>query len=135
MAERFVGRGWSFPMGTDPTGRISLAEDNRELEEAIRMILATSPGERPMRPEFGCAISSFVFAPADATTAGRLSAEVSRSITRWEPRIDVRSVDVSVDQERQNSLYIDIQYSKKGSYDPRNLVVPFYVIPEEGWAA
>ena len=51
-----------------------------------------------MRPEFGCGIHNFVFAHADATTAGRLSAEVKRSLTRWEPRIDVKSVDVSVDE-------------------------------------
>ena len=72
-----------------------------------------------------------MFATADATTAGRLSVEVKRSLKRWEPRVDVRSVDVSVDQFERNTLYINIEYVKKGSYDPRNLVFPFYVIPED----
>jgi phage baseplate assembly protein W len=131
MAEKFIGQGWNYPLGTDATGSIALASDDRDLEQAIRLILATAPGERPMRPEFGCGIHDYVFAPADATTAGRLSAEVKRSLTFWEPRINVKSVDVSVDQFERNTLYIDIQYTKKGSYDPRNLVFPFYVIPEE----
>jgi phage baseplate assembly protein W len=131
MSEKFIGRGWNFPLGTDATGSIALAGDDRDLQQAVRLILATAPGERPMRPEFGCGIHNFVFAPADGTTAGRLSAEVKRSLARWEPRIDVNSVDVSVDQVARNTLYIKVQYTKKGSYDPRNLVFPFYVIPEE----
>lgn len=130
MSERFIGRGWRFPVSTDPTGSIALAGDDRNLEQAIRLILATAPGERPMRPEFGCGIHNFVFAPANATTAGRLSSEVKRSLARWEPRIDVQSVDVSVDQFDRGAMYISINYTKKGSYDPRNLVFPFYVIPE-----
>ena len=98
----------------------------------MRLILATAPGERPMRPEFGCGIHDYVFAPADATTAGRMAIEVQRSLACWEPRIDV--------EERRrhrrsgtrcNTLYIDIVYEMKGSNDPRNLVFPFYVIPEE----
>jgi hypothetical protein len=131
MAEDFIGRGWNIPLGTDATGSIALADADRDLEQAIRLILVTAPGERPMRPEFGCGIHNYVFAPANATTAGRLATEVKRSLIRWEPRIDLKSVDVSVDEFDHNTLYINIEYTKKGSYDPRNLVFPFYVIPEE----
>ena len=66
MSEDFVGSGWAFPLRTDKTGSIALVARERELEEAIRLILGTAPGERPMRPEFGCGIHDFVFAPADA---------------------------------------------------------------------
>ena len=84
-----------------------------------------------MNPEFGCGIHDYVFAPADATTAGRLAVEVKKSLAFWEPRVEVKSVDVSIDQKARNTLYIHIVYEKKGSYDPRSLVFPFYVIPEE----
>lgn len=131
MAEDYIGRGWRYPMGTDASGSIALNANDQELEQAIRLILTTAPGERPMRPRFGCGIHDFVFAPADANTAGRLSVEVKRALTFWEPRIEVKSVDVSVDQYARNTLYINILYEKKGSYDPRNLVFPFYLIPEE----
>ncbi|MFC9492336.1 GPW/gp25 family protein, partial [Streptomyces hydrogenans] len=57
MGQEFVGAGWAFPPHTDATGSIALVRGERELEESIRLILATSPGERPMRPEFGCAIN------------------------------------------------------------------------------
>ncbi len=118
-------------MGTDASGSIALAADDRDLEQAIRLILSTAPGERPMRPEFGCRIHDYVFGPADATTAGRLSVEVKKALAFWEPRIEVQSVDVTVDDEQHNTLYIHIVFQKKGSYDPRSLVFPFYVIPEE----
>jgi phage baseplate assembly protein W len=131
MAENFIGRGWKYPLGTDASGSIALNTEERDLQQAIRMILATAKGERPMRPDFGCGIHDFLFAPANATTAGRIAVEVKKSLAFWEPRIEVRSVDVTVDMQLRNTMYINIVYEKKGSYDPRNLVFPFYVIPEE----
>ena len=131
MGESFVGRGWRYPLGTDASGSIALSSEDQDLQRAIRLILATAPGERPMRPQFGCGIHDYVFAPADATTAGRIAVEVKRSLKFWEPRIDVKSVDVTVDQFSRNTLYINIAYEKKGSYDPRNLVFPFYLVGEE----
>jgi phage baseplate assembly protein W len=132
MSEEFVGRGWAFPLRTDATGRIALVSREREIEESMRLILGTAPGERPMRPEFGCAIHDFIFATADGTTAGLIAAEVRASLRRWEPRIEVHDVVVSFDTANPSILYIDIRYVIANSNDPRNLVFPFYVIPPEG---
>lgn len=131
MRNEFVGRGWGFPLRTDANGSIALVADEREIEEAIRLVLATSPGERPMRPEFGCRIHEYVFAPVSASTAGALSYEVRRSLDRWEPRITVESVDVSYDADDRAVVYIDISYRINGTNSPRNLVFPFYTIPAE----
>lgn len=129
MAEQFIGAGLAFPMQVDATGGIALVRREREIEESIRIILATAPGERPMRPEFGCGIHDFVFAPADSSTAGQIAYEVRASVERWEPRIDVSEVAVSMDSQAEGVLYIDIQYEVRGGNDKRNLVFPFYVIP------
>lgn len=131
MSEEFIGSGWAFPMRTDATGRIALVSREREIEESIRLILGTSPGERPMRPEFGCPIADYVFAPADGETAARIAADVRSSLLRWEPRIELKDVTVGPDPDDQTVLYIDIRYSIGTSNDPRNLVFPFYVIPAE----
>jgi phage baseplate assembly protein W len=131
MAEDFVGRGLGFPLRTDPTGSIALVSGHAEIQEAIRLVLGTSYGERPMRPAFGCGIHDYIFAPVNATTSGRLAYEVRLSLKRWEPRIDVDSVEVTVDPVDASTLYIDIRYSIRGRNDPRNLVFPFYVIPGE----
>lgn len=129
MAAEFVGAGWAFPLRTDRTGSIALVTREREIEESIRLILATAPGERPMRPDFGCAIHDFVFAPADAATAGQLAFEVRSALDRWEPRIDIIDIKVAFDVVEEGTLYIDVQYAIRGTNDPRNLVFPFYMIP------
>jgi uncharacterized protein len=131
MNEEFIGRGWAFPLRTDATGGIALVSREREIEEAIRLILGTSPGERPMRPEFGCRIHDFVFGTADGTTANDVGVEVRRSLSRWEPRIEVQDVVVTFDALDQTVLYIDVRYSIRHTNDRRNLVFPFYVIPGE----
>ena len=127
----FIGRGLAFPIHTDATGSIALVGGEREIVESIRLILGTAPGERPMRPEFGCAIHDLVFAPADAATAGQIAYEVRASLERWEPRIDLTDVIVSFAEADQGTLLIDIQYTLRNSNDPRNLVFPFYVIPSQ----
>ena len=130
MAMEFVGAGIAFPMRIAPSGGVALVTREREIEEAIRLILGTSPGERPMRPEFGSRISDHVFGPANASTAGQLAYEVRVSLERWEPRIDVEDVQVSFDAADAGVLYLDVRYRIRGSNDPRNLVFPCYVIPQ-----
>lgn len=131
MSEEFVGAGWAFPMAIDATGSVALVRREREIEESIRLILGTSYGERPMRPEFGCGIHELVFAPADSATAARIAYEVRESLDRWEPRVDVVDVEVTTSDVDAAALYVHITYSVRGSNDPRNLVFPFYVIPSE----
>ena len=87
--EDFIGAGWAFPLRVDHAGGIALVRRERELEEAMRLILMTYPGERPMRPDFGCRLRDFVFRGANDTTAAELSLEVRQSLLRWEPRVDI----------------------------------------------
>ena len=132
MGQEFIGAGWAFPLRTDRTGSIALVRDQREIEESIHLILATSPGERPMRPEFGCSVHDYVFAPADAATAGDIAYAVRVALDRWEPRITLENVIVNFDGADAGMLLIDVQYTIRGTNDPRNLVFPFYVIPRNG---
>ena len=127
----FVGAGLAFPIRVDLTGKVALVAGERELEQTIALILGTIPGERPMRPEFGCRIHDYVFAPADATTAGLIAYEVRQSLLRWEPRIDVTDVIVAPHPYEPGVLLVDLRYSVRSTNDPRNLVFPFYVIPDE----
>ena len=132
MGQEFIGAGWAFPLRTDRTGSIALVRDQREIEESIHLILATSPGERPMRPEFGCSVHDHVFAPANAATAGDIAYAVRVALDRWEPRISLENVAVNFDGVDAGLLLIDVQYTIRGTNDPRNLVFPFYVIPRNG---
>lgn len=126
----FIGIGWRWPIELDATGGISMVSGATDLEQAMYLILSTSPGERPMRPEFGCRLAQFVFAPANASTAGLIGAEVRSALLRWEPRVEIAEVIVSTDPDEASTLWIDIRYEVKATNDRRNLVFPFYVIPE-----
>jgi phage baseplate assembly protein W len=127
----FIGRGWAFPLRVNATGGIGMVDRDRELAEAIRLILGTAPGERPMRPEFGCGIHEYVFAPGDGATAGRIAQEVRTALERWEPRITVDDVVGAFDAVDDGTLYIDVRYLVRSTNDRRNLVFPFYTIPSE----
>jgi phage baseplate assembly protein W len=131
MTGVFVGRGLAYPMRVGPTGALALTGGDEEIAEKMRLILGTSPGERPMRPDFGCPIFEHVFSPADPATLGRIAFEVRAALTTWEPRVEITDVDVRPDAGQQTLLYIDVTYSVRDTNDTRNLVFPFYVIPDE----
>jgi phage baseplate assembly protein W len=84
-----------------------------------------------MRPQFGCRIHDLVFDPSDASLAGLIAREVRASLLRWEPRVDVEDVAVTFDPDRPGLVHIDVSYLVRSTNDRRNLVVPFYSIPEE----
>jgi uncharacterized protein len=129
VSQPFIGAGWAFPLHTDSSGGFALATGPLEIEQAIRLILGTAPGERPMRPEFGCGIHDLVFDPINEATMGIVRFEVASSLERWEPRIDVTDVVVTSLPEDDTVLLIDVRYSVSTTNNPRNLVFPFYVIP------
>jgi phage baseplate assembly protein W len=126
-----LGSGLAFPLGVDRRGSLALARDEDDVQQAIAIILSTSPGERPMRPEFGCGVHDYVFDVVDAGTLGRMDDEIRRALERWEPRIDVLRVDFDLADAAGGPLAITIEYRLRATNDVRNLVYPFYVVPAE----
>lgn len=131
MEGDFLGRGWAFPLGVDHRGGVALSAGEADIEQSIRIILETAPGERVMRPEFGCGLHRLVFAPNSPTMADLVSYHIREALGRWEPRIEVERVDVAPDPQRDAVLQISILYRIRSTNDLRNLVYPFYRIPEE----
>src|SRR5512139_1775401 len=125
-----IGRGWGFAVGTDATGGIRTSAGQTEIEESIAIIIGTSPGERVMRPTFGCRIHDLVFAPNNAETLGLARRYVEEALGMWEPRIEVVSVSVASDaaEADRGRLNILLTYKVRGTKDARSLVYPFYLI-------
>ncbi len=123
-----IGSGLAFPLQVDRRGGIALARDETDIEQAIELILGTARGERPMRPEFGCGVHDFVFDSIDANTVGKMELAIREALDRWEPRVAVEAVDFHMQEPR---LEISIAYRIRATNAKRNLVYPFYVIPEE----
>ncbi len=126
----FVGQGVDYPLRFDEQGRLSLVGGSANVERAISLIIGTAYGERPMRPEFGCGIHALVFETPSPELSTQIQAQVTASLKRWEPRIDVVSVGVKFDNENTTANIL-VTYRLKDTYDVRNLLVPFYLIPNE----
>lgn len=131
MANDIIGSGWAFPPKIDAQGGLALTSGYTELDQAIRIILTTSQGQRVMRPTFGCRLHELVFAPNDSHTAARARRYVEEALGMWEPRIRVTAVNTGPDPNAANRLLIEIEYQVKATHDKRSLVHPFYLIPEE----
>jgi hypothetical protein len=131
LAREILGSGLAFPLQVDRRGALALAHDETDVDQAIHLILATAPGERPMRPEFGCGVHDFVFETIDAATVARMETEVRAALDRWEPRIEVADVGFDLDRAGAGELVIEIAYRVRATNHLRNLVHPFYVIPAE----
>lgn len=128
----FVGKGLSFPLQVDADGSFALVSGNDDIEKAIRVVLSTAIGERPMRPYFGCAIWDLLFEPINANTLGLMEDGVREALSRWEPRAVVDDVTVEPAGDNPGAVTIRIGYTVRATNDQRNLVHPFYLIPGEG---
>lgn len=114
-------------MQLDDRGEIALSRYEEDVREAIWIILSTAPGERLMRPDFGCGIHDFVFAPNNTRTAGLVRFQVEEALTRWEPRIELQEVKAQPDPSDPAVLLISIDYRVRATDSRYNLVYPFYL--------
>lgn len=131
MKKNFLGRGWSFPVGVDSTGVIALSEFERNIEQSLLLILGTAPGERVMRPDFGCRIHEYVFHPNNANTAALVAYHAREALVKWEPRVDEVIVQAYPDSQNDNVLLVDIKYRVIRTNDLKNMVYPFYLRREQ----
>jgi len=127
----FLGSGWKFPPRLDARGHIELVQGEQDVAEAIRIILMTRRGERPMRPEFGSRLHTLVFEGRNDITLGLARQYVSEALERWEPRIEVMAVTAYFGSEASASLLIEVAYRIRATNSERNLTFPYYIIPGE----
>ena len=105
---------------------LELIEGEESIREAILIILGTRPGERVMRPDFGCNLQELVFAPNNTATATLAEFHVSEALQKWEPRIEILKVTADPGTERER-LDIRIEYRVNSTNTRNNLVYPFYL--------
>jgi uncharacterized protein len=127
----FIGRGFAWPLGIDHTGALRLSEGVPDLDRSIEIVLMTAPGERLMRPQFGCRIWDLLFEPVTGNLLGLVAEAVRDALAQWEPRIVVEEVRPEPDPDNAALVRIGIVYRVRATNDRRNLVYPFYVIPHD----
>lgn len=125
--KEFLGRGWAMPVDLDAqTGLVALVAYEEDIRQSMRIILETAPGERVMRPNFGCGINEMMFTVLDTTTMEQIRSSVEEALVRCEARIEVMAVDVDESASVRGELKIEIDYRIRKTNQTGNLVFPFY---------
>lgn len=123
---RLLGRGWSLPLAPDRAGRLGYADGPEKVRQAIGIVLETEPGERLMRPDFGCGLRRFLMKPNTTATRALIQREVERALVNWEPRIRLESVTATPGEDPALVL-VEITYAQVLDGRRDNLVYPFYL--------
>jgi uncharacterized protein len=114
----------------DEAGRLPLVQGPEKVRQAIYTVLDTDPGERVMRPDFGCGLRRWLMHPNNPATRAGIQREIEAALLRWEPRIKVTEVRVSPTDERSTVL-IELHYEHVLDQRQDVLVYPFYLEPEQ----
>jgi hypothetical protein len=127
----YLGKGWRFAVDVDRTGSVSMSAYEESIRDAIFIILGTAPGERIMRPTFGCDIHDLVFAPNNPTTCSLAAHHCEEALNKWEPRINKVKAKARPAPDEPNKILIEIEYVVAINSVARNLVYPFYLKTDE----
>lgn len=125
----FLGSGWAFPPEFDKItneNKVVSAED--DINESLYILLSTTPGERVMRPAFGCGIKSMVFESITESILTMMKDLITKAILFFEPRITLNSIDINTELVNQGTLLIQIFYMIRSTNTRSNMVYPYYFI-------
>jgi uncharacterized protein len=124
---RFLGRGWKFPIvPAADTGQLQYLSGPDQVRQSILLILETEPGERIMRPTFGCGLRRYLMKPNTPATRALIKNDVDLALSAFEPRIRVQ--EVAVDPGDDPSLVlVQVSYTHLRDGRKDNLVYPFYL--------
>ncbi len=122
-----LGRGWAFPPRPDhDTRQLAYVSGREKVRQSILLILDTEPGERLMRPTFGCGLRRYLMTPNNTATRALIQLDVERALATWEPRVRLSSVVVEPGDD-PSLVIIRIDYVHQRDGSPDNLVYPFYL--------
>jgi phage baseplate assembly protein W len=127
MNRNLLGKGWSFPVTNDIKGNVQFSQYEKSIEESIRIILSTTPGERLMRPDFGCLINEIIFSPNNSKATRLVETYIREAIIRWEPRVILKEVRGETDSYNSAAINIHIHYEIRSVNTFFNMVYPFYL--------
>jgi phage baseplate assembly protein W len=123
----FLGAGIAFPLQVNEDGLIAMNALEHHVRQSILLILQTAKGERVMRPDFGARLSDLTFEPVTQATITLAEHYVKEALTRFEPRIVVSRVKITINRQQPDHLFIELDYRVRSTDTTFNLVYPFYI--------
>lgn len=147
IEKSFLGKGWGFPPEFDTfTKEVKMVSEEEDIQESLRILLLTSPGERTMEPSYGCGLRSKVFENISEGTLTEIKDLIERAILFFEPRITLNRIDVSYGPENgaaigspvngtdgrevrlEGLIHLLIDYTVRATNTRSNMVYPFYLL-------
>ena len=127
MLKKSLGTGWNFPVIPSSRSReMLLISGPDKVRQAIWIILETEPGERLMRPAFGCGLRRYLMKPNNSATRALMQRDVERALSSWEPRIQLEEVRVDPGED-PSLVVIELHYRHLRDGSAGNFVYPFYL--------
>jgi uncharacterized protein len=125
---QFLGTGWGFPPAFDPrTREVVMVTQQQDVEESLRILLSTSPGERVMHPTYGCGLQRMVFENIDESRLTEIRSLVERAVLFFEPRVVLHEVMIDTEELFAGILRLRLDYSIRTTNTRHNLVYPLYL--------
>jgi phage baseplate assembly protein W len=112
------------------TGGIDMVSGDASVRQSLLLLLTTSPGERVMRPDYGCALQQLVFSPNDPTTHGLAIHLVRKAITKWEPRAEILSLDAVANEDEPGRMDIYLAYRSRRTGYQEHLIIPVFMVED-----
>lgn len=106
-------------------GGLAMVSGDEAVRQSVLLLLTTRPGERVMRPAYGCNLHTLVFAPNDDTTAAIAIYHIRQAIEQWEPRVDILDLDASPGRDRENTLVIFLKYQVRTTQQTEEVRIVF----------
>ena len=123
----FLGSGWGFPPTfSKKAAEVGMLSDQEDIQSSLEILLTTRPGERVMRPDYGCNLDELVFEPLTTTFKTYIKDLIATAILYYEPRIEVNSIDLDDTGELEGRILISIDYTVNATNTRFNFVYPFY---------
>lgn len=124
----FLGTGWAFPPAFDSRTRGALMVSHiDDVRESLRILLSTTPGERVMRPSYGCDLRRLVFEPLDEGTLTQMRSAIEQAVLFFEARITLESVVFDLVEAEAGVLRIRLEYTVRTTNSRHNMVFPLYL--------
>ncbi|MEI6897390.1 MAG: GPW/gp25 family protein [Psychromonas sp.] len=123
----FLGRGWSFPPQFNNNGQINMVSELQDIHESLTILLSTSPGERVMQADYGCALKKLVFTEINTTIITQIKSLVEEAILYFEPRISIDAIEIGCQDSMEGKIYIHILFTMISTNTRSNMVYPFYM--------
>ena len=128
--KQFLGTGWGFPPVFNKSTNamsVEMVSNEQDINESLRILLGTAPGERLMYPTYGCGIKRMVFEKIDESMITALKDTIARAVLFFEPRITLNSIDVDLSDQFNGCVRFCLNYTVRTTNNRSNIVYPYYI--------